>query len=118
MTGSLRSLNRSQVRIDADAARLDGELAVPDDASGLVVFAHGSGSTRHSPRNAFVAEMMNNGHLATLLFDLLTPKEASISCEPPRVRDRLGECAAGHTVPETRRVRREHGRRGGAGRRG
>lgn len=76
MTRSLQSLNRSLVRIDADAVRLDGELAVPDDASGLVVFAHGSGSTRHSPRNAFVAEMMNNGHLATLLFDLLTPKEA------------------------------------------
>jgi putative phosphoribosyl transferase len=76
MTGSLGSLNRSQIRIDADGVRLDGELAVPDDSSGLVVFAHGSGSTRHSPRNAFVAEMMNNGHLATLLFDLLTPKEA------------------------------------------
>ena len=40
------------------------------------MFARGSGSTRHSPRNAFVAEMMNNGDLATLLFDLLTPKEA------------------------------------------
>lgn len=76
MTRSLQSLDRSLVRIDADAVRLDGELAVPDDASGLVVFAHGSGSTRHSPRNAFVAETMNNGHLATLLFDLLTPKEA------------------------------------------
>jgi putative phosphoribosyl transferase len=76
MTRSLPSLNRSLVRIDADAVHLDGELAVPDDASGLVVFAHGSGSTRHSPRNAFVAEMMNDGHLATLLFDLLTPKEA------------------------------------------
>jgi hypothetical protein len=38
------------------------------------VFARGSGSTRHSPRNAFVAEMMNNGDLATLLFDLLTPR--------------------------------------------
>jgi dienelactone hydrolase len=76
MTGNIASLNRSQVRIAADGMCLDGELAVPDDPSGLVVFAHGSGSTRHSPRNAFVAEMMNNGHLATLLFDLLTPKEA------------------------------------------
>ena len=64
------------VRIDAAGATLDGELTVPDESSGLVVFAHGSGSTRHSPRNAFVAAVMHTGHLATLLFDLLTPTEA------------------------------------------
>lgn len=48
---------------------------MPDDAIGLVVFAHGSGSSRHSPRNRFVAEELNREGLATLLFDLLTPHE-------------------------------------------
>ncbi len=55
---------------------LDGVLEVPQGSSGLVVFAHGSGSSRHSPRNRFVAEILNQAGLATLLFDLLTPREA------------------------------------------
>ncbi|MEW9554512.1 dienelactone hydrolase family protein [Nonomuraea sp. NPDC050783] len=52
-----------------------GDLVVPDDARGLVVFAHGSGSSRHSPRNRYVAGALNEAGLATLLFDLLTPEE-------------------------------------------
>ncbi|MGB7217642.1 MAG: alpha/beta family hydrolase [Vicinamibacterales bacterium] len=75
-TLSARSLDRSQVHIHADLVRLDGELAVPESASGIVVFAHGSGSTRHSPRNKLVADTLNAAGLATLLFDLLTEKEA------------------------------------------
>ena len=71
-----RALDRSQVHIHADGVRLDGELAIPESASGIVVFAHGSGSTRHSPRNKLVADALNDAGLATLLFDLLTPKEA------------------------------------------
>ncbi len=55
---------------------LDGDLQIPVDAHGLVLFAHGSGSSRHSPRNRKVAEMLHRGGLATLLFDLLTPVEA------------------------------------------
>ena len=55
---------------------LDGDLQIPVDARGLVLFAHGSGSSRHSPRNRKVAEMLQRGGLATLLFDLLTPVEA------------------------------------------
>ncbi len=54
---------------------LEGELAVPADAGGLVIFAHGSGSSRHSPRNNFVAETLRKRGLATLLFDLLTETE-------------------------------------------
>ena len=54
---------------------LGGHLAVPEDARGLVVFAHGSGSSRHSPRNRAVAAAMNERGLGTLLFDLLTPSE-------------------------------------------
>lgn len=54
-----------------------GDLAVPPDALAMVVFAHGSGSSRHSPRNRRVAEALNRARLATLLFDLLTPSEES-----------------------------------------
>ena len=54
---------------------LQGDLVVPDHAIGLVIFAHGSGSSRHSPRNRHVAQILNAGGLATLLIDLLTPDE-------------------------------------------
>jgi putative phosphoribosyl transferase len=63
------------VRIAASPITLDGDLAVPAGARGIVVFAHGSGSGRHSPRNRFVAEALQAGELATLLFDLLTEDE-------------------------------------------
>jgi putative phosphoribosyl transferase len=56
-------------------ARLAGSLTVPIDAPGLVVFAHGSGSSRHSPRNRYVADVLAEAGLGTLLFDLLTPDE-------------------------------------------
>lgn len=61
--------------IPVDGATLEGHLAVPRGASGLVVFAHGSGSSRHSPRNNFVAETLRERGLGTLLFDLLTEAE-------------------------------------------
>jgi dienelactone hydrolase len=54
---------------------LDSDLALPEDAHGIVLFAHGSGSGRHSPRNRAVARSLNEGGLATLLMDLLTPNE-------------------------------------------
>ena len=63
------------VQIDAGAVMLEGDLAVPPAATGIVVFAHGSGSSRHSPRNRQVARVLREGGLATLLFDLLTPAE-------------------------------------------
>jgi putative phosphoribosyl transferase len=59
----------------APGTRLAGDLRLPDGAGGLVVFAHGSGSSRLSPRNRQVAEALNEAGLATLLFDLLTPRE-------------------------------------------
>ena len=65
-----------QVRIPAgDGVTLDGDLAVPADAIGVVLFAHGSGSSRHSPRNRQVASALQQVRLATLLLDLLTPDE-------------------------------------------
>ena len=68
----------SEVRIPAGRATLDGNLTIVDQAKGLVLFAHGSGSSRHSPRNQFVAQTLNKVGLATLLFDLLTPEEESV----------------------------------------
>lgn len=65
------------VEIREGAARLPGNLRVPADPRGLVVFAHGSGSGRMSPRNRFVADLLDRAGLGTLLFDLLTPEEAA-----------------------------------------
>jgi putative phosphoribosyl transferase len=62
--------------IDAGGVSLPGDLVVPPDPSALVVFAHGSGSSRRSPRNVAVAERLHRDGLATLLFDLLTDDEA------------------------------------------
>ncbi|MFO7963124.1 MAG: alpha/beta hydrolase [Desulfobacterales bacterium] len=63
------------VRIPAESQHLEGNLSIPKGAKGIVVFAHGSGSSRHSPRNQSVAIELQNGGLATLLMDLLTEKE-------------------------------------------
>ena len=64
-----------EVRINAGAAMVAGHLTVPATPSGIVVFAHGSGSSRHSPRNRYVAGVLNQAGFATLLFDLLTLDE-------------------------------------------
>ncbi|MFB8115667.1 phosphoribosyltransferase family protein [Streptomyces sp. NPDC055962] len=64
-----------EVEVDAGGVPLAGDLALPPDAGAVVVFAHGSGSSRHSPRNRSVATALNHAGLGTLLFDLLTPGE-------------------------------------------
>jgi dienelactone hydrolase len=64
-----------QVQIPLGMTHLEGTLAIPAAADGIVVFAHGSGSGRHSPRNRFVAQVLRNAGLGTLLFDLLTRDE-------------------------------------------
>jgi putative phosphoribosyl transferase len=64
-----------EVEPEAGIIRLAGYLTVPENAPGIVVFAHGSGSSRHSPRNRHVADVLNGAGLGTLLFDLLTPEE-------------------------------------------
>jgi dienelactone hydrolase len=63
------------VLVPAGAARLEGDLSMPPVCNGLVLFAHGSGSSRHSPRNRYVAEVLNESSLGTLLIDLLTADE-------------------------------------------
>ena len=63
------------VHIPAGRATIEGMLQLPDDAIGLVLFAHGSGSSRHSPRNNYVAGVLRAARVGTLLMDLLTPEE-------------------------------------------
>ncbi|MFE0648646.1 phosphoribosyltransferase family protein, partial [Streptomyces sp. NPDC059534] len=83
----------SDVRIPlAGVAPAAGRLAVPDGATGIVLFAHGSGSSRHSPRNRAVAQALNRAGLGTLLFDLLTESEAGDRArvfDTPLLADRL-----------------------------
>ena len=76
----------NEVRIPAGRATLDGNLTIVDGATGIVLFVHGSGSSRHSPRNQFVARTLNKAGLATLLFDLFTPEEESIDARTAELR--------------------------------
>jgi putative phosphoribosyl transferase len=79
-----------RVRVPAGPAVLEGELAVPEGACGVVLFAHGSGSSRHSPRNRYVAAELYRGGLATLLIDLLTAEEEAVDNRTARLRFDIG----------------------------
>lgn len=88
------------VRIEAAAVTLDGDLRVPDHAAGLVIFAHGSGSSRFSRRNRAVASALEDGGFATLLLDLLTQQEEAIDERTREYRfdiDLLGRRVVGAT---------------------
>jgi putative phosphoribosyl transferase len=74
------------VRVTAGSVTLEGKLNVPQGAGGVVLFAHGSGSSRHSPRNRYVAQRLNEGNLGTLQLDLLTPDEEAIDLRTARLR--------------------------------
>jgi dienelactone hydrolase len=76
----------STLAIPACGVRLTGDLTLPSEATGLVVFAHGSGSSRLSPRNRQVAAALQESSLATLLFDLLTPEEEEVDAVTHRIR--------------------------------
>jgi putative phosphoribosyl transferase len=69
---------------------LEGNLSLPTNAHGIVLFAHGSGSSRHSPRNQLVARTLNNAGLATLLIDLLTPEEEAVDMHTRELRFNIG----------------------------
>lgn len=74
------------VDIPVGDAMLDGDLHLPAQARGLVLFVHGSGSSRHSPRNQYVAQVIRTAGIGTLLFDLLTPEEERIDLRTPYLR--------------------------------
>jgi putative phosphoribosyl transferase len=86
-----RKTERRSVQIDAGmAVTLNGDLTVPAEATGIVLFAHGSGSSRHSPRNQYVARILNDAGLATLLMDLLTLEEESVDVRTGHLRFDVG----------------------------
>jgi putative phosphoribosyl transferase len=101
------------VHVSADPVTLEGTLAIPLGARGIVLFAHGSGSSRHSPRNRYVASALHQGELATLLVDLLTPSEEAVDMRTAHLRfdiELLASRLAGATdwllnQSETRRLR-------------
>src|SRR3954447_13563176 len=74
------------VQVAADSVTLDGDLRWPEDARAVVLFAHGSGSSRHSSRNRYVARLLNKAKLATLLIDLLTVDEEAIDVHTAHLR--------------------------------
>ncbi|MDC8451377.1 MAG: dienelactone hydrolase family protein [Candidatus Nitrosotalea sp.] len=74
------------VEIQLGSTRLEGNLSIPIDSIGMVLFAHGSGSGRKSPRNRFVARELNQKRIATLLFDLLTVKEEELDMQTGHLR--------------------------------
>ena len=80
------TLDDRLVRVRAGTAELQGNLRIPPAPRGIVVFAHGSGSGRHSPRNRFVADVLVNSGLATLLIDLLMQEEEMIHLQTAELR--------------------------------
>jgi dienelactone hydrolase len=85
MSGAARVFER-EVEVPAGRARLEGNLVVPARARGVVLFAHGSGSSRFSPRNRYVAAALQQAPLATLLIDLLTPEEEQVDLRTRHLR--------------------------------
>ncbi|MBE9166565.1 dienelactone hydrolase family protein [Pleurocapsales cyanobacterium LEGE 06147] len=79
-----------EVSFAADSVKLKGNLEVPEEARGVVLFAHGSGSSRFSPRNRYVAGVLQQSRLATLLVDLLTPLEETIDQRTMHLRFDIG----------------------------
>jgi putative phosphoribosyl transferase len=97
---SATQVRERPVTIRLPGATLDGDLAMPSGATGLVLFAHGSGSSRHSPRNRYVADVLQQAGLATLLMDLLTMEEERIDLVTRHLRfdiDLLGRRVVGAT---------------------
>src|ERR671917_2955945 len=85
---------RYQVRLPAGEVELDGDLTIPADARGIVLFAHGSGSSRHSPRNRKVAAALQRAGYATLLMDLMTAEEERIDQQTLELRFDIPTLAA------------------------
>ena len=79
-----------EIEIRTDSVGLSGELTIPGGATGIVLFAHGSGSSRFSPRNKHVAKVLQNAGLGTLLFDLLTANEEAVDAYTRHLRFDIG----------------------------
>src|SRR4051794_27932280 len=84
------TVSYQSVRIPAAGVMLEADVALPESARGVVLFAHGSGSSRHSPRNRYVAGQLQAAGLATVLADLLTPEEERIDALTAELRFDIG----------------------------
>ena len=80
------SVITDEVIVDAAGIQLEGNLSVPQNANGIVIFAHGSGSSRFSSRNRYVAQVLRDGGVGTLLIDLLTAQEEAIDVRTRHLR--------------------------------
>lgn len=85
-SGAGVAIEHLPVLTPVDSIHLEGTLSVPTGAQGVVLFAHGSGSSRHSPRNRYVADLLNESGLATLLIDLLTEDEQQVDLQTAHLR--------------------------------
>ena len=83
-------MEEREVRVLAGPVELEGDLGVPEEAAGVVLFAHGSGSGRHSPRNRYVARVLREAGLATLMIDLLTREEEEADLRTGHLRFDIG----------------------------
>lgn len=90
MSSTISEIERFAPKVPLGEIKLAADIAVPAHAVGMVVFAHGSGSGRHSPRNRHVAAVMNQGEVATVLIDLLTEQEESIDVQTAELRFDIG----------------------------
>ena len=86
MSATEQSVEERLVRVKVGSATIEGNLNLPEGAHAVVLFAHGSGSSRFSSRNRYVARMLNEAKLATLLIDLLTPEEEAIDQRTAHLR--------------------------------
>ncbi len=85
-SSAAQTIEERLVRVPAGSVTLEGNLTLPEQSRGIVLFAHGSGSSRHSPRNRYVARLLNEAKLATLLIDLLTLHEEVIDARTAQLR--------------------------------
>ncbi len=88
--GASRYTKEHEVQVSAGAVTLEGTLGIPEGTKGIVLFAHGSGSSRYSPRNQYVAKVLRRAGLATLLIDLLTAEEETIDFQTAHLRFDIG----------------------------
>ncbi len=85
-SSAAQTIEERLVRVPAGSVTLEGNLTLPEQSRGIVLFAHGSGSSRHSPRNRYVALLLNEAKLATLLIDLLTLHEEVVDARTAQLR--------------------------------
>src|SRR3981189_3651667 len=85
-----QTVEETLVHVSAGSVTLDGNLSLPEQSRAVVLFAHGSGSSRHSSRNRYVARLLKEAKLATLLIDLLTPHEEAIDARSAQLRFDIG----------------------------